>query len=465
MTLPAGPRFYGVTRVDGRWGPVRCYSSSVLDNSSKQADYSRPYVLYAIFVVFLVSVFNVVDRYILSILASDIKRDLGLSDTQMGLLLGPSFSVVHFIAVLPAAWLADRYARRTVVAGGLFLWSAMTAVGGLVTGFGALFATRMGVGVGEAAGSPPSVALLSDTAPPHWRTRALSAVTVGALVGLALGMILGGYLGAAYGWRVALLSVGLTGLPVALLVRFTLREPPRSQGSRVSPLAAARHLFSFGSFRWSVLGICLANIAISGRNLWEPSFLERSYGLSGAELGFTYVVISGIPSMIGALAGATLADRLSTRDVRWLVWVAGGAIALAVPFIVVFLTLDSGHVVEVGFVGFPLAYVFSALGSFFLGFFSPPMASLAQSLATPQIRSLAHAIWTMPYTLIGMGVGPLLVGTLSEWLTPSEGQEALRLALIASCVLLPAGAIGFFVAGRTLVSDLERVEGSKAGLQ
>ena len=423
------------------------------DTPSPPANYSRPYVLYAIVLVFLISVFNVVDRYILSMLAPDIQRDLALSDTQMGLLLGPSFSIVHFLAVLPAAWLADRYARRTVVAAGLFVWSSMTALAGAATGFWTLFATRMGVGIGEAAGSPPSVALLSDTAPPEWRTRALSAVTVGALFGLAMGMILGGYLGDTYGWRVALITVGVPGLAVALLVRLTLREPPRSQGPSSSPIDAVRHLFGFASFRWSVAGICLANVAIAGRNLWEPTFLERSYGLGGTERGLTYVVISALPSMLGALVGATLADRLAERDPRWLAWVCGGSMGLAVPFIVAFLVWDPNHLVGPEGLRFPLAYLFSAAGSFFLGFFSPPMASLAQALATPHMRSLAHAIWTMPYTLIGMGVGPLLVGALSEAWTPGYGPDALRRALVVSCVLLPAGAFGFFMAARTLRDD------------
>ena len=193
--------------------------------SPKDSPFSRAYVLYAIGLIFFVSVFNVVDRYILSILAPGIQKDLSLSDTQMGLLLGPSFSAVHFLAVLPAAWLADRYARRSVVAVGLFAWSVMTALSGIAQNFFHLFLARMGVGVGEAAGSPPSVALLSDTAPLAWRTRALSSLTVGALVGIAAGMLIGGYLGQHYGWRIAFLAVGLPGVALALLVRFTLRQP------------------------------------------------------------------------------------------------------------------------------------------------------------------------------------------------------------------------------------------------
>ena len=418
--------------------------------------HSRGYVLYAIFVIFLVCVFNVVDRYILSVLAPMMKADLGLSDSQMGWLLGPSFSVVHFLAVLPAAWLADRTARRTIVAVGLFVWSTMTALGAMAQGFGTLFLTRMGVGLGEAAGSPPSAGLLSDTAPPAWRTRALSSLTIGALVGVAAGMIVGGAVGQSHGWRAALVAVGLPGIALALLVRFTLREPPRGDVASASPAEAARHLFGWASFRWAVAGVCVANVAIAGRNLWEPSFLDRAYGLSGAELGLTYVAISALPSMLGAGVGATLADRLGERDPRWIAWVCGGSLLAGTPFLVAFLLWDPSHRVQVAGASVPVGFAASVVGSFLLGFFSAPMATLAQMLATTRMRSMAHAMWTMPFSLIGMGLGPLLVGSLSEAWSTDGGAEGLRNALVVASGLLPIGAAGFFVAARSLRTEIAR---------
>ena len=418
---------------------------------------SKTYALYAIVLVFCVSVLNVVDRYILSILAPDIQESLSLSDTQLGLLLGPSFSVVHFLAVLPAAWLADRTTRRSVVAAGLFVWSAMTAAGAGAHSFIHLFLTRMGVGIGEAAGSPPAAGLLSDTAPPEWRTRALSSITIGALVGVAVGMLLGGYLGQHHGWRIALLAVGLPGLFLALLVRLTLREPPRSPGPSVSPWAATRHLFGFSSFRWAVAGACVANIAIAGRSLWEPSFLVRTYGLTMSEVGAVYVVIGALPTAAGALLGASVADRLALRDGRWLVWVCVLSTAIGAPFVIAFLLWPETHVVVIAGTAVPVAYGFSLVGSLFLGFFSPPMAALAQSLATPQMRSLAHAIWTRPFTLIGMGLGPLAVGSLSGTWAETSGEDSLRHALVAVSALLPLGAIGFLLAARDIRVDIEEV--------
>jgi MFS family permease len=228
----------------------------------------------------------------------------------------------------------------------------------------------------------------------------------------------------------------------------------------VSPVEAARHLFGFHSFRWAVAGACIANISIAGRSLWEPSFLDRTYGLSGAELGGVYVVIGAVPSALGAFFGASVADRLAARNVRWLSWVCAGSIAVGTPFLIAFLLWPADHVVALGGWNVPVGYGFSAIGSFFIGCVSPPMASLAQAVATPRMRSLAHAIWTMPFTLIGMGLGPLLVGTLSEAWSGGSGADSLRYALVAVSALLPFGAIGFLLSARDLPADAESVAAS-----
>jgi MFS family permease len=366
-------------------------------------------------------------------------------------------SRLHFLAVLPVAWLADRTARRSVIAVGLFVWSTMTALGGLAQSFVQLFAARMGVGIGEAAGSPPAVSLLSDTAPLEWRARALASISVGSLLGIAFGMIVGGWISEQYGWRAALITVGLPGLLVAILVRFSLREPPRAGASAASPLAAARHLFGLRSFSWMVAAACLAGIGVNGRILWEPAFLHRIYGLSYAEVGLVYVLIGALPAALGALLGGTLSDRLGTRDARWSLWICGLGNLLATPFVVAFLLWPADDLIALGTRGIPAGYAFAVLGSLFAGFFSPPTAAVAQSLATPRMRALAHAIWTMLFNLIGMGVGPLVVGALSEGLQPSLGQDSLRYAMVAISVTLPLSALVFGIAARFFPADLERV--------
>jgi len=416
------------------------------------------------FVVFLVAVFNVVDRMVVSILATSIERDLELSDAQLGWLLGPSFAIVHFVAILPFAWLADRTARRTIIAIGLFVWSGMTALGGAAQGFAQLFATRMGVGIGEAAGSPPSASLLTDTAPPHLRSRALSALTLGALMGIGVGLVVGGALAQAYGWRTTLVAIGAPGVLVALLVRFTLREPPRSAGAgSATPLAAARHLFALPSYGWLVAGAGFAGMASLGRNMWEPVLLERVYGFSLRDVGMQLFLFSAMPAAVGAYTGGWLSDRLGQRDVRGPLWVAAIGNAACAPLLVAFLLWPEGERLAGGT---PVAFLFLAAGAAFGGFYSPPTSAVAQSLSLGHMRAMAHAIWSMIFTLVGQGVGPTIVGQLNAALEPTYGPHAIRYSMAVVSGLAGVAALLYLLAARALPADLARVRAiADAGTQ
>ena len=417
--------------------------------------YSSAYVAYAMFVVFLVAVFNVVDRMVVSILATSIERDLGLSDAQLGWLLGPSFAVVHFVAILPFAWLADRTARRTIIAFGLFVWSGMTALGGAAQGFGQLFATRMGVGIGEAAGSPPSASLLTDTAPPHLRSRALSALTLGALMGIGVGLVAGGALAQAYGWRTTLVAIGAPGVLVALLVRFTWREPPRSaRAASASPLDAARHLFRLPTYGRLVGAASFAGMASLGRNMWEPVLLERVFGFALRDAGLQLFLFSALPAAGGAWLGGWLADRLGRRDVRWPLWVCAIGNAACAPLLVAFLLWPADARLAGGT---PVAFLFLAGGALLGGFYSPPTSAVAQSLSLGHMRAMAHAIWSMVFTLVGQGVGPTLVGQLNVALGPAYGAQAIRYSMAVVSGLALVAAAGYFAAARSLPADLARV--------
>src|SRR5262245_4146299 len=184
--------------------------------------FSTGYVRYALGLIFAVALINVCDRTIMSVLVVDIRKDLGLSDRDMGWLLGPAFATVHLIAGLPLARLADRASRRAIISLGLLAWSAMTALCGLAQGFGQLLAARMGVGIGEAAGSPPSHSLISDYLPPQRRALGLSILTIGATFGTGLGMIAGGWISYRWGWRSAFLAAAVPGILLALLLGSTL---------------------------------------------------------------------------------------------------------------------------------------------------------------------------------------------------------------------------------------------------
>jgi MFS family permease len=410
--------------------------------------FSRGYVRYAIGVVFLVSVFNVIDRTVIAILIpgpNGIQHELGLSDIDVGWLTGPAFSVVHFLAVLPCAFLADRTSRKYVIGAGLFVWSGMTALGAAAGGFFTLFLTRMGVGIGEAAGSPPAASLLSDTAPESMRARALSGITIGALVGVGGGLVVGGYLVDDIGWRKTLLAVGAPGLLVALLILSTIREPSRQGVEAARPTAALKHLLALPCFRWMLLAVAVTGISSMGRSMWEAILLARIYGMTGFEIGVTIFSVSAVPTMAGAFVGSSLADRLRERDRRWPLWVCAIGNLASTPFLLVFL---------LGPVDGSIGFVCWAIGSFFFGFFSAPTGAVAQSLARPNMRALVHAIWSM---VLNIGLGPPIVGFLASIWASDYGDQSIRFAIAAVTAIAPLSAWLYWRAGQDLPRDLLRV--------
>jgi MFS family permease len=430
--------------------------------------FSRRYVGYALGLIFAVAVINVCDRTIMAVLVVDIRRELDLDDRQMGWLMGPAFATVHILAGLPLARLADRGSRRAIISIGLLAWSAMTALCGLAQGFGQLLAARMGVGIGEAAGAPPSHSLISDYLSPERRARGLSLLPIGSTLGIGLGMVAGGWINQIWGWRAAFLAVGLPGMALAAVVWLTLREPPRghsegrtSEISSDSALDVIQYLFRTPSYVWMVLGMSAAGIYLAGaRYSWEPTFLRETYGLGPAAAGTTYFLIAPVPTMLGAALGGALTDRLGQRDSRWYLAVPALCNVLAVPLLLAFLLWPESQ--RVG--GVPIAFAFCVLASIILGGSSPGILALGQSLARPQMRAFSAALWSMAYTLISMGLGPLLVGDLSTRLRPTAGPDALRFALAASAVLPLVGAALQLAGTRSLRADLERARASGGGL-
>ena len=272
---------------------------------------------YALGLLFVVYVFNFIDRSILGILNQPIKEDLGLSDTQMGFLGGVAFAIFYTFVGIPVARLADTSVRRNVVAVSLAIWSGMTVVCGFVLNFWQLLAARIGVAVGEAGGSPPAHSMISDLFPPSRRATALAIYALGIPAGGMLGSLFGGWLNEAFDWRVAFMAVGAPGLLLALLVRFTLREPVRG-ASEARPVAdlppppvadVFRHLWSRRSFRFMVLGAAFHSFVGYGVGYWIPAFLMRSHGMGTGQIG-TWLFWLGFAGLLGTFLGGYLADRL-----------------------------------------------------------------------------------------------------------------------------------------------------------
>ncbi len=438
-----------------------------MSNTSPPASsqpYSTAYTRYVIAVVFMVAVFNNIDRTVLSILVEPIKLEFSMSDTQMGAAMGLAFTLVYTVTAIPVARWADFGVRRSIVAGALFIWSGFTTATALVQNFTQLFIMRMGVGIGEAGGTAPSASLLADYIPPERRARGLSMLATGSIVGMGSGMVLGGWINEVWGWRWAFVAAGVPGILIAVLMRLTVREPIRggSEGRAVSlekdsMWGVVKYMLGLSTFVCILCANGFALFATMGRNLWEPSFLIRSYEMGTAEAGLWYFLTSPLPSMLGIYLGGMLADRMATRDRRWYMWVPAIGQLISVPLLCAFLLwpADDRLALPFGLPDIPVAFVFSIVGSVFASFFTAPFIAMIQGLAKVRMRAMAAAMSSTVSTFVGMCTGPLLVGYISDGFQVRFGAESLRYSLLVPTIAPLASVVLCIVAARTIRKDLD----------
>jgi MFS family permease len=426
------------------------------EKASEEPRVSTGYSNYVLGLLFLVYVFNFVDRQVLSILLDEIKADIGVSDTYMGFLTGFAFVLFYTFAGIPIARLADRRSRRTIIALGLLVWSGMTAASGLVRNFTELALARIGVGIGEAAGSPPAHSLLSDYFPPHRRATALSIYATGVYVGVMLAFVGGGWLSEHFGWRTVYLTIGLAGIPLSLLVRFTIRELPRGYsdppGTPQIETASLREALLFlakcPSFLWLTAAVSVQSLSGYGFIAWSPAFLGRVHDVPTLEIGYVMGMTIGICGTAGAYLGGKLSDRFSVRDPRWAMrWPAIQSIS-AVPFVLVFVLSEDRTLALLGFAPFYL------LGAMYVG----PMLSTTQALVPNTMRATASAILLFLVNMIGLGFGPLFVGMMNDAWSDQYGAEAIRYSLLVMGIAGGFASVLFYMTSRHLPADLARVQ-------
>ena len=388
----------------------------------------------------LAYIFNFLDRQILGILAQPIKADLHLSDTEFGAIGGLAFALLYSVLGLPLAILADRTSRSAVVAGSLAIWSAFTALCGTATGFGQLFLYRLGVGVGEAGGVAPSYALIADYFPPERRARALAIFSLGVPIGLALGILIGAYIAAAIDWRAAFFVMGVAGLLLAPILRLLVGDKNRTGGApgglaSVFPLLARKPAF------WLLaLAASCSSLTGYGLALWTPSVLMRSYGLDLRSTGTFLSSLILIGGSAGVLAGGWLADRLGAKDRGWYARLPAIAWLITAPAFAIGLLAPSL------WLAWPLLLVANAANILWLG----PIVTAVQHLAPQPMRATASASFLFINNLVGLGVGPLLIGRLSDGLKSSYGVDSLRYAAVACTGFYLVAALLIVVAIRHL---------------
>ncbi len=407
---------------------------------------------YALSILVVVYTFNFIDRQILSILLEPIKQDLGLSDTQLGLLTGFAFALFYATLGIPIARYADKGNRRNLVALALAIWSGMTALSGVAQNFWHLLLARIGVGVGEAGCSPPAHSMIADYFPAEKRATALGIYSLGIPFGILFGFVAGGWLNEFFGWRVAFFVVGVPGLILALVVRFSLREPPRGMaegrvdaGVQPSIPETFRYLWAKRSFRHLAFGGALTAFVGYGVVTWMPSYLIRSHGLDTGDAGTYLGLILGIPGGIGIAAGGWFADRFGARDVRWYLWVVSVALLIGVPFSFGIYLADTAMMALL-FLIMPVA-----LGNFY----QATTFSQTQGLVSLRMRAVAAAVLLFILNIIGLGAGPQAVGIVSDLLSDRFGQESLRYSLFIFSFVNVWAAYHYYVAGKYLAQDLE----------
>jgi MFS family permease len=413
-------------------------------------DVSQAYAYYVLAVLFVVTIFNYIDRQILSILLQPIKEDLKISDTALGFLTGFAFAIFYTFAGIPLARIADRWSRRSLIAISLAVWSLMTAASGLAQGFTDLALARIGVGIGEAGSAPPGHSLLSDYFPPVKRATAFSIYACGVYVGVGLGFWLGGWINDAFGWRTAFFAVGLPGVVMALVVRFTVRELPRGWREQQTTNLRTYSLQEVGRFfqtltagRWLSLASAFQAFASYSAGTWWPVFFIRVHHMTPGELGRWLSWIVALGGGLGTFAGGWLADRWSQREPRARVYVSLIGLLLSFPFSVAVLLLSDHRLALL------CALPASIFGTFWVG----PSVAVIQELVPPTMRAMASAVYLFITVIIGLGAGPATVGILNDWIgTP----DAVRYSLLGvTVVMVLSASFCYWLASRTLVQDLQ----------
>ncbi len=407
----------------------------------------------------IVYTLNFLDRTIVNILAEPIKAELGLSDTALGLLAGPAFAVFYAVLGLPIARFADRPStnRVTLISVSLAIWSGMTVLCGFAQNFWQLLLARIGVGVGEAGCTPASHSLIADSVAPEKRSSAIAWFGLGVPVGSLFGLIIGGIVNDLYGWRIALMLVGAPGLLLALLLPVIIREPRRSLGAvrdaaEAAPAQAAMpfreamaDILSCRAFVYVWIAASVVAFLGYGKGLWTISFFIRSHGLSTTEAGLSLAVVLGLAGAFGTWLGGKMADRFGKQDKRHLLTFPAIGMAVAAPI------LFAGYSVSDWRIAIALLIVPTILNSAYYG----PAYACVQGLVRPQARAVAASMVVFGQNFIGLGLGPLAFGILSDTLAPVAGADSVRWVLYGAAWLGLIPAFFFWRASLRLNREMK----------
>lgn len=413
----------------------------IVRNSAVGADapVSRLYAWYVVVALMLCQILASIDARLPFIMVEALKKDLNLSDMQIGLITGPAFSLTYALCAIPIARLSDRRNRVLIISVAISIWSAFTALAGLSKGFGAFAFTRIGVAAGEAALTPAAHSIIASYHQGPARAKGLAVYSVGVAVGAFVALALGGYVGDRFGWRIAFLVIGGGGMALTVLLLTTVREPPREAPTAGKLLSRGNYgsLFRSPVIRNIILGGTMLGFSAGALNGWGPAYVMRTFNLSATETGATYGAVAGVLAMIGILAGGFISSWLSERDPRYGLRMLSGAFIVAmVAQIMAFLT-------DI----YPVFLFFLAVTVLLSSFYLGPTFAAIQSAVDPSARSFASAVTLFSINGIGIALGSFVVGALSDLLAQWT-EDSLQWALISVTWLKAWSAIHYWLASR-----------------
>lgn len=408
---------------------------------------------YVLAILTLVYTFNHIDRQILLILIEPIKAEMGFSDAQVGILTGIAFAAVYATLGIPIAMWADRGNRRNILSLALAIWSGMTALSGMAANYWQLLAARVGVGIGEAGGTPPATSIISDLYGPKERAFALGIYTAGIGIGILAGFAIGGYVYKFFGWRVAFFVAGIPGILLAIMLYFTVREPKRGaveqrddDGEASSFGETIKFILGQSSFLWMLVGCSLICVSANAFLAWTPSHLQRTYGVGPSDIAIPLGLLIGGLGSLGAIMLGRVCDVMSARSLAWRPLMIAIGAAIALPFAWMFLQADT----------IMTAYAWNAMPSFIGLIYASIAYTASQELVGLRMRAFASAFMLFCLTLIGIGGGPTIVGLLSDWMTAGGNETPLKSALQIMLVLNALSVFALIMSARTYTRDAAR---------
>lgn len=402
--------------------------------------FDRPYAVLAL--LFLIYVFNAMDRQIIGILAEPIRKDLGLNDTQLGLLTGLMFALFYTACGIPMGWLADRVGRVLVIACACTLWSVCSMAGAASASFAHLAALRVGVAVGEAGGTAPSYSMIAALFPLAKRAKALALFHLGSPIAVFFGAAVAGWVAATYGWRTALFVVSMPGLLLAPALFLLVREPARPAEAATTPLISQsfRDFLGHPVLRLHFLFAGFTAFAMQAQQGWAPAFLMRVKGMSLLDLSRYYSLVSLVAMGGGLLIGGLLTDYLGRRSKRAYALVPAAGLAIAMPLMLAAILAD----------GWRMSLMLFTVPMFCSAFFLPSAVALSQLYAKPRQETVFGSIYLIANNLVAGGLGPLYVGMISDYFTPTHGTGALTFGMLGLLPVMALAIIGQLLIARAI---------------